>query len=177
MQLIIILITVFGMNFQTVNKTIDFDNVDQTPTKFNDLSFDEQIMVWCLRIQTIGQIQSERVQSVLDGPNDQEVKAYFQPIGSIARCILVGSTEPIDVHNVQCPCFGQTEKLFLRLLYLQQQKKFEQVNIECHETFYPTTARIISKNLTALALILDNFGAEIPNRGCYTQQVRPRLIN
>ena len=177
MQLIIILIKTFCMNFQTVNQTIDYDNVDQTPTKFSDLTSVEQIMVWCLRIQTFGQIQPEKVQSVLGGPNGQEVKAYFQPIGSIARCMLVGSTELIDVHNAQCPCFGQTEKLFLRLLYLQQQKKIEQVNIECHETFYPTTARIISKNLIALALILDNFGAEIPNRGCYTQQVRPPLIN
>mgnify|MGYP001332976052 CR=1 FL=1 len=165
------------MNFQTVNKTTEFDNVDQTPTKFKDLSSVEQTMVKCLRIQTIGQIQPEKSQSVLSGPKDQAVKAYFQPIGSIARCMLVGSTEPIDVHNVKCPCFGQAEKLFLRLLYLQQQKKFEQVNIECHEKFYPTTARIISKNLNALALILDNFGAEIPNRSCYTQQTRPLLIN
>ena len=165
------------MPFQIANKTTEIDNVDQIPTRFNDLSSIEQIMVWCLRIQIIGQIQPEKMQSVLSGRNDQSVKAYFQLIRPIARCMLVGSTEPIDVHDVKCPCFGQAEKLFLKLLYLQQQKQVEQVNMECYEKFYPTTALIILKNLTALALILDSFGAEIPNRGCYTQHVRAQLIN
>ena len=114
-------------------------------------------MVRCLRIQIINLIHPEKVEALLEQPTAPAVNGFFQIIRPIAECFLVGSKTPIDVHDVNCPCLGQTEKTFLRLLYLLQNGETVRADIECHEIFHPRTARIALKNLTVLIIGLNHY--------------------